>query len=157
MTTQHPPAKRNPKRGPKKFSGHSKLTLSALSLLGLIGGWNLIANLENSQINNVSAAQQSPTATLQAPARVINLSGKLPAIAPLPTLPPVPTLRPFTNTASPTVAAQPVNIEMPDGNVAQIVPLPTLAPLPPMPDLPSPPPIPAAPRSAWNQTHSGGS
>lgn len=146
----------NKKRRPAKFTGGAKVTITALSLLGFVSGWNLIARVEAGE-----AQAGEPAATpLPGPPPVTSLSDTLPTpwptIAPLPELAPIPTLVPtLTTNGAITNQAQPA-LDTLDLAPVQLSPLPTMAPLPPMPEAPPPPPPPPPmPAGGWQQ--SGGS
>lgn len=146
-----------PKRKPVKFTGTAKVTLTALSLLGFIGGWNIIARVENQE----AQADEPPATPVPqfTPTPVPPTPTPWPTIAALPELKPVPTLRPIV-TANQQPAAAPAQIApaAPQIDIApiQIAPLPTLAPLPDMPAAPPPPPpMPVQPAGGWQ--NSGGS
>jgi hypothetical protein len=134
------------RRSPLKFTASGKITLTAVSLIGFIGGWNMIARLEN------HPAQAAPVNVTPQP--VITPAARAtiwPTIAPLPELSPAPTL---ALNLSGEIGGLAVNV---DQGVkltpVELVPLPTLAPLPELPQ--APPPAPVAPAGNWGQ--SGGS
>ncbi len=156
------------KRKPKKFTGSTKVTLAALSMISFIGGWNLIARLEGkeTQVPQPTPTPLPPTSTLLTrPSAPLPTATPWPAIAPLPSLSPIPAL-----TTAQQLGDQ-INIPAPGMEPAsgpaeitpiQIVPLPTLAPLPTMAPLPaiSVPPPPPPPVVVWTDgggNHSGGS
>jgi hypothetical protein len=137
------------------FTGSAKVTLAALSVLGFIGGWDVIARLDHQK-----EAQASEPAPLSP---VVNANRLLqptfwPTIRPLPELSPIPTLAPTLTTArqlGEALAAgqsgQPI-----EPAAIQFAPVPTLAPLPalaPLPTLPAPPPPPAP---VWTDSGGGG-
>lgn len=146
-----------PKRKPAKFTATGKITVTALSLMGFIGGWNVIARF------NHSTAQANEPAQLPAASRPTErpTATPWPTIAPLATLPPLPTLEikptALNQPGSSAPAAGPaVKIELAP---IQLAPLPTLAPLPAVPAAPIPlTPLPAPPASSSSGSHrSGGS
>jgi hypothetical protein len=143
-TTQKPNRKR------VKFTGSARVTLAALSVISFVGGWDLIARLDNQE------AQASPK-NLNLPQNQSPQPTPWPTIAPLTNLPPIPTLIP-TQTAS-QVAGLPAENTAPmqPVSVPTLAPLPALAPLPPMPELPALPPPVAAQTWNGNGNHSGGS
>ena len=143
------------RRAPAKFTGSARVTLAAISLIGFVGGWNLIARVENQE----AQADTSPTPpVLPTPSTLaMPTPTPWPAIAPPPELSPVPTLRSIGNSVAnlvPETAPNPVtSLEIAP---VQVAPLPTMAPLPPVPDAPPPPPPPPPmPADGWQ--NSGGS
>ncbi len=155
-TTQKP----KPKRKRAAFSGSAKVTLTALSVLGFIGGWDVIARLDN---NKEAQASKPAPVNPEANTRLVAQPTPWPTIPPLPELSPIPTLAPTLTTAglpgSSLTSTQP-SLQIEPAAV-QIAPVPTLAPLPalaPLPTLPAPPPPPPGP--VWNGgggNQSGGS
>jgi hypothetical protein len=148
-----------PKRTPAKFTASAKVTVAALSMMGFMGGWNLIARVD-SQKSQANAAPPPPVAVPQNPVAAMPQLPALPPIAPLPEIRPVPTLMPLISPYGdlPAVEAQP--IAKLDLAPVQVAPLPTMASLPPMPDMPPPPPPPPpapAPLPAGGWQNSGGS
>jgi len=163
------------KRKPNKVTGSAKITLAALSVATFVGGWNLIAHLEDKTVPAQEPAPIPPTSTPFpiSSAPVAPTSTPWPTVAPLPTLPPIA----IQNPALPLdiqIAAPAVNIESVPAQVnsqiapqtaprlaPRIAPLPTLAPLltlAPLPAMPAPPPPP--PPVIWNGSagnRSGGS
>lgn len=138
-----------PKR--KKLTYNARLALSALSLAGFLGGWNVIGRLENQTAQAEALPSPTPSSTPTAsPTR-------WPTIIPLSDAPPIPTLRPTLTTANaslPDASLSDLNVVLPDIDLA---PLPALAPLPtlaPLPEMPAPPPPPA---SSSSRHRSGGS
>jgi hypothetical protein len=146
----------------RKFTGRARVTLTAVSLMSFLGGWNLIARLENqtAQAGSIPLKPPSlPTSTLPTPAA-------WPTVQPLAEIPPIPTLVP-TRTTWPTTGAglqsdqtgqekftgAPAPVTL--APLPALAPLPTLAPLPPLPALPPPPPPPAPAGGGGN--NSGGS
>ena len=155
--------RQQPKRNRATFTTSAKVTVAALSVMGFIGGWDLIARLDRGQEAQASGnlSPASPPAT-----EPIIIPTPWPTIPPLAELPPIPTLAPSRITAeqmaSPQPGSQGDTLAVPqDSAPAQLAPVPTLAPLPalsPLPTLPPPPP-PPAPAPAWsgNGNFSGGS
>ena len=154
------------KRKRTKFSGNAKITLAAVSMIGFVGGWNLIARLEHEEAQANEPQPFNPEPVLQ-PASLAPTSTPWPAIPPLPELSPIPKLRPTLTTAqlgdTLTPSQQGDTLKpLLDPVAVQVAPLPTLAPPPPLaplPPLPEPPP-PPPPAPAWNGgggNHSGGS
>lgn len=140
----------HPKKKRTKLTTGGKITLTAFSLMGFIGGWNLIAHLDKP----TAQADELPPRPASSPV--------LPAPTPWPTVPPlvdrqpVPTLLPTRTILG---ADQPPVSFKPEVQPVQIAPLPTLAPLPalaPLPELPAAPPPPPPP-PVPNQQWSGGS
>lgn len=137
------------RRKPAKFTATGKITLTAVSLIGFIGGWNLIAQAEN-QPAQANEPAFEPTVH---PVIISATATPWPTIAPLAQLPPIPTLAAGASiqAAQSTLAANPVaSVELVP---LQLAPLPTLAPLPAQ--AAPPPPIPVQPAGNWNS--SGGS
>ncbi len=152
-------APKNNKRRPAKFTGSAKITITALSMLGFVGGWNMIARIEASeaQAGEPAMAPLPSAQPVTAQAEALPLPTPWPTIAPLPQLAPIPTLVPtLTAAGEVAVQVQPVaNIELAP---MQLAPLPTMAPLPPIPEAPPPPPPPPpmpVPAGGWQ--NSGGS
>jgi len=126
------------KRRNQKFTSEAKITITALSLLGFVGGWNLIAHSEN-QVQASSDVNSTQNNIIS-----------WPSLAPLPEIPAVPTLVPLEMTFE--IDDYEID-EIQQMVLPEIAPLPTLAPLPTPAPLPELPPMPAP---NWNQ-HSGGS
>jgi hypothetical protein len=135
-TTQSP----SPKRKAPRFGGAAKIAVSALAATTLLGGWNLIAHLDNAQAD--AKANNDGATTLLAPI-------SSPMLAPL-TIAPVPTLRPASNLALPSAA------EIANPAVFTASKLPALAPLPTMASLPNLPPPPSAPSGGELNSRDGG-
>jgi len=137
------------KRKQTKFTGGTKVTLAALSVISFVGGWDLIARVDNQKAQAKPSNPVSPQNSLPVPT-------PWPTIAPLSALPPIPTLPPSNTASSPAVQADSSAIITENPAPAQLAPIPALAPLPPMPDLP---PLPPPPAQTWNGNgnHSGGS
>jgi hypothetical protein len=127
------------RRKPRKFSRQAKTIVSAAAVTALIGGWNLIAHLDNAQATDAAPQPaQNDAAALQ------EIRLNTPTPSPWPTLAPlqiaaIPTLAPRTALPSGgfTSAAQTGSVQLPA--MALLAPLPDLAPLPSMPSLPPPP------------------
>jgi uncharacterized membrane protein YgcG len=139
----------------QRFGGAAKTAVSIAAVATMIGGWNLVAHLDNAQADEADASA-APT-----PAQVsIALDAAQPTQIAFPTLAPlviapVPTLR-----AAPGVL-QPVERVAGDGmptlsDLSVLAPLPTLAPLPAMPELPPPPPAPSRSSNGGSQSSNGG-
>ncbi|MFL7837450.1 MAG: hypothetical protein ACK2T4_00075 [Candidatus Promineifilaceae bacterium] len=146
-----------------KITRMDKLTIGALSMLGLVGGWNVIGNMENSTSAKTIDVDEVPTATP-------------PAVRP--TLKPWPTIQPLGQTsrleikALPTLAAGMLaeggtdNADQVGGETAvtldlpalpNAAPMPTLAPLPTLPEyVPPPPPPPSQPSQPSSNNGGGG-
>ena len=143
------------RRAPSKFTGSARVTLAAVSLIGFVGSWNLIAHVENRQAQ-ANEPPPTPVPTI-APVVIAPAPTPWPTIAPLADLQPVPTLRSVTNSAIDSVSETAVNpVISLDIAPIQIAPLPTMAPLPAIPDMPPPPP-PPPPMPAGGWQNSGGS
>jgi hypothetical protein len=160
-------SRQKPKRKRAKFTNSAKVTLAALSVMGFIGGWDLIARLdrikeaEASSSNTVTLPPTSPPA-----AELIIRPTPWPTITPLPELSAIPTLVPTRTSAGQTASTRPSSqgdtlTVRQDKAPAQIAPVPTLDPLPtlaPLPTMPPPPPPPPAPTwNGGNGNFSGGS
>ena len=147
------PSKKLPKRKPKKFSGSAKVTLTAVSLLGFVGGWNVIARLESQKAE--SNPPLDDPATAQVNILPVSTATPWPTIAPLVDIPPIPTLNPSLTTMKedlqPVVAGNVTYRGAPTS--VSLKPLPTFAPLPPMPTIPAPAPLPQTmPGNEWQQS-----
>lgn len=140
-----------------KFTGSAKITLAAASILSFVGGWNLIAHIEqkDAQASEPPTPVPSPTLPPATPT-------PWPTIPSLADLPAIPTLVPTLTTAGfPIIETTNPN----GGNIeaVQAAPLPTMAPLPtlaPLPVLQAPvplPPPPPMPVPNGDQHQSGGS
>lgn len=140
-----------------RLSTGNKITLGTLSVLGLVGGWNLIGRevsqptADDDVVATVGAIDASAV-TFATPAPSLRAT-PWPTIAPLKTSPrladkPVPTLVVVAVSLGQSDAAvdvaganmSPALLSLPD-----VAPLPTLAPLPTMPEYVAPPPAPAPP------------
>lgn len=143
------------RRKSNKFNGGAKVTLAALSLASFIGSWNLIARLENQDVQ----ANQLPSAPTPYPGPALPTPTPWPTIPSFAAIPPIPTLVP-TLTALGQSAEQ-IETTTTEGGTTpiQVAPIPTLAPLPALAPLPTmPPPPPPAPAQSWDGgNHSGGS
>lgn len=145
------------RRKPAKFTTSARLTLTAFSVMGFIGGWNMIGRMEK-QANppNEPAPTPSPLPG-PTPASASVSPTPWPTIRPLGQLPPIPTLEPaFTNGGQPAQLG--TQLDTSTSSPVQFAPIPTLAPLPalePLPTIPAPPPPPPIP--AWGGNQSGGS
>lgn len=147
------------RRKPTKFTTTGKITLTAVSVIGFIGGWNAIARLENQQAQ-ASEATLSPLPVLTPAAAIPAAPTPWPTVSPLAALPPIPTLAPQFSTTDVQTGSQAVAGASPANRVQmaplQLAPLPTLAPLPAVPQAPPPPPpLPPPPAGGW--ATSGGS
>lgn len=142
------------KKPSTKLTHSSRISLTALSLLGLLGGWNMIARLEKQE---VQADESTPLPLpVVGPTSIPPSPTPWPTVQPLAELPPIPTLVPTLTTQGQNA----VNLApLPLISLPTPVALPTLAPLPalptPPPPPPPPPPVPIQPAPNWNQ--SGGS
>lgn len=150
------PQKPRPKRKRAAFTGSAKVTLAALSVLGFIGGWDVLARLDQ---NKTAQASEPAPVSPASNARVLVQPTPWPTIPPLPELSPIPTLLPTLTTAGqPGDSLAAVQSGQPIAPAAiQIAPAPTLAPLPalaPLPTLPAPPPPPPPP--VWTDNGGGG-
>lgn len=147
-----------PRRKPKKLTNSARVTMTALSLIGFVGGWNMIGRLESGQ---AQAEEQPATPALPSPTATMTPSPTAwPTVSPLAEIPPVPTLMPTFTTfeqgdADVLTREQAGDSTAPVTNLAPlsiVAPFPTLAPLPDMPTPPPPPPPPVP-----VQQQSGGS
>jgi len=146
------------RRKPAKFTTSARLTLTAFSVMGFIGGWNIIGRLEK-QANPTDEPAPAPSPLpWPTPASASVSPTPWPAIQPLGKLPPIPTLEPaFTNGGQPAQTG--TQLDTPTSSSVQFAPIPTLAPLPalePLPTIPAPPP-PPPPMPAGGRNQSGGS
>lgn len=146
------------RRRPGKFTASAKITLTAFSVMGFVGGWNLIGRLEKQStpaieptLNPVSFPTPATTANRATPT-------PWPAIPPLPEIPPIPTLDLASANLNQLSGNTPLTNSNPD--TIHIAPIPTLAPLPtpaPLPTIPAPPPPPPPVIMPAGGNHSGGS
>jgi hypothetical protein len=149
-----------------KLSKTDKVAISAISLLGLIGSWNVIGNLENSL-----SAKNMDVDELEAP----TTQAVRPTPIPWPTIPSLAQIPRLNTSSLPTLSAQglPENEVDPSDDLKtaktaelselstmpSAFPLPTLAPLPTLPEYvppPPPPPSKASSNSSSNNGDSGG-
>lgn len=141
----------------RKFTTSTKVTVTALSVLSFIGGWDLIARLEN-QDAQADALPSTPAPALS-PTAISLPATPWPTIPPLAELPPIPTLLPTLTTFGQIDASiQPLRGGDSSVGRIELAPLPVLAPLPtlaPLPPMPAPPPPPAPAGGGGNR--SGGS
>ncbi|HMR64511.1 MAG TPA: hypothetical protein PKE64_10920 [Anaerolineae bacterium] len=132
-----------PKRKPQNLGHSARITLTALSLLGFVGGWNLIGRAEQQQ-----AQASEPVATPLPPLPPT----ATPPPTPWPAIPPleIPTMVPTLTTTGlfdPALLPE-ITLDQAGLPPLDLAPLPGLAPLPtlaPLPDLPAPPPPPPPP------------
>ncbi|MFN2136642.1 MAG: hypothetical protein ACK2UK_11850 [Candidatus Promineifilaceae bacterium] len=145
-----------------KLSSSGKVTLSALSLLGVVAGWNIVANQERTAAAGESALSEAPTA---APTSVRPTSTPWPAIPPLNQKPrlaiePLPTLAvTLMEQELPMLAGQTDSETTMSGGLAampSVAALPTLAPLPTLPEYVPPPPPPPPPAQVASNSGGGG-
>jgi hypothetical protein len=135
------------RRKQMKVTTGAKITLTALSLLSFMGGWDLLARLDPR--HQVQASAPAPI-----PQRLIRPTPTpWPTVRPLAQRPLIPTLEPILITP-PTASLS--GSEQGNGPVLTndnpiLAPIPTLAPLPPLPAPPPPAP------SGGGNNHSGGS
>ena len=141
------------KRTSKVTTSH-KITLGAVSVLGVAAGWNVIGRAAGqSAAADEQTVAAEPIALPEIDAPRINPT-PWPTIAPLQTNPrlaqkPLPTLVAVAVPVGPPAsnAAATGDTTMPSvSSLPSIAPLPTLAPLPAMPEYVAPPPPPAAPQ-----------
>ncbi|MCB0227016.1 MAG: hypothetical protein KDI02_25180, partial [Anaerolineae bacterium] len=102
-----------PKR--RKLTHKTRLALSALSLAGFLGGWNLIGRLENQTVQ----AEEPPTPT-PSPTPTATPT-RWPTIIPLSDAPPIPTLRPtmvIPNVPLPDTSLSNPNVDLPTIDLA---------------------------------------
>lgn len=154
----------NAKRGKKITTSH-KITMGAVSILGLVGGWNLIAHSEEpKQIEAQQPVADGPAAVLgpatggpatggpttgspatPTPWPTIAPLGQMARLelAPLPTL--AATMPPTPAFVSPGMSAGSQTTAIDLGASLNIAAMPTLAPLPTLPEYTAPPPPPPMP------------
>jgi|GEM_PF-1681479 len=142
-----------------KFTTSAKLALTAFSVMGFIGGWNMIGRVEK-QLNRNDKPAPAPSPSLWPTPTSITVSPTpWPTIQPLTELPPIPTLVPtFTTVGHPAQSG--TQLDTAPSTSVQFVPIPTLAPLPALelPTIPPPPPPPLPPPiPAGGGNSSGGS
>lgn len=148
------------RRKQTKLTGGVKVTLAALSVMSFIGGWDLIARLEQTKEAKAGEPDLPPS-----PAIAVNPTPTpWPTIAPLVEFSAIPTLVPTvvgqgTGSASPTGGQEPVTARQ-DAPAFQVASMPTLVPLPtlaPLPAMPAPPPPPPSSGGGGGGHRSGGS
>ena len=136
---------------------------SAISLLGLLGGWNIIGNLENAISADTMNVDELKTPTPQAarptskPWPTIAPLAQVPRlnIKPLPTLPAGGSLEEGGDSSDMVTTERAESFNLPTMSNAE--PLPTLAPLPTLPEyVPPPPPPPSMASSNTSNNVSGG-
>jgi hypothetical protein len=154
------------RRKRQEFTVGAKVTLTALTVMGFIGTWNIIARMES----RAALADEMPPEALPAPAQTaipIRLTPTpwptIPALTELPLIPDLNTEpKAFFGPSPETVQLAGGGVPATETRVdfAQIAPIPTLGPLPalepiaPFPEIPRPSNPNAA---ASNGHHSGGS
>ncbi len=127
------------RRKPRKFGRQAKTIVSAAAVTALIGGWNLIAHMDNAQATDAAPQPaQNDAAVLQAIHLHTPTPSPWPTLAPL-TIDAIPTLatRAALPNAGAALTARSGGVQLPA--MAVLAPLPDLAPLPSMPSLPPPP------------------
>jgi hypothetical protein len=147
----------------RKISKTDKVAIGAISLLGLLGGWNVIGNLENSL-----SAENMNADKLDAPTR----QAVRPTPKPWPTIPPLSQIPRLDTSSLPTLAA----VGLPEtgadssedltavetierfelSTMPSAAPIPTLAPLPTLPEYVPPPPPSMAPSNSSSSNGGGG-
>lgn len=152
------------RRKRQEFTVGAKMTLTALTVMGFIGTWNIIARLESQAAANEVVPEALP-APAQTTVPIRLASTPWPTIPPLTELPPMPDL----NSTLMTFEQSPGTVPLEQGAVpatkplvdlAEIAPIPTLGPLPtlePIPPFPEIPPLSNPIAATGNGHHSGGS
>jgi len=146
------------KRKPSRFGASAKTAVSMVAAAALLGGWNLVAHLDNAQADTQADPLTTLSSTSLTVAPVAAIQSRttpraLPTLAPL-TIAPVPTLKIAPGCVQPADAAAGVAaLALPD--LPALAALPTLAPLPSMPNLPPPPP-PSSSGDGSNHGNAGG-
>lgn len=147
-----------------KITPSHKLTMGALGMLTVVGGWNIIGRMESSNSASDSVVEGVPSPM---PTPIPASPTPWPTIQPLSKIPrlefePLPTLAawdPNLNGKNGTVAEQEATAGSFDlAAVPSAAPLPTLAPLPTIPEYVPPPPPPPAPAKVASKpsSNSGG-
>jgi len=153
------------RRKRQEFTVGAKVTLTALTVMGFIGTWNIIARVES----RAAPANEMPPEALPAPAQaaipIRLMPTPWPTIPALTELPPIPDLNSDSiifGQSPGTILLEgetlPVTETMVD--FAEIAPIPTLGPLPvlePIAPFPEIPPQSNPIAAAVNGHHSGGS
>ncbi len=149
------------KKTNKINAGH-KVTMGALGVLGIVGGWNIIGRMESAAAAEVPIVEATPRPT---PRPVPPSPTPWPAIQPLVQSPRL-QLEPLPAPAAggpagrqPTASAQAdqntaVSLDL--STLPSAAPLPTLAPLPALPEYVPPPPPPPSQSSAKQPSNGGG-
>jgi len=150
----------------KKITASHKITMGALGVLTVVGGWNMIGRAENAASASESVAAE--------------ISNPIPTPTPIPASPtPWPTIQPVANFSrlefEPLPTLVPWDSNQSESNgvfqeeqaaagsfdlaaMPSAAPLPTLAPLPSLPEYvpPPPPPAPAQVASKPSSNNGGG-
>jgi hypothetical protein len=142
------------RKKPPKLNLHGKTAISALSMLALVGGWNVVGHVE-AGADDAAFAAEATTAYVLTPTPSLWPTVPAPAVAPLSTLPPagnVTVLTELAGSADTSLGA----FTVPD--VPALAPLPAFEPLPVIPAMPVAPPNSGGGQSSGGSSHrSGGS
>ena len=153
-----------PQKKANKITTSHKITMGALGLLTVVGGWNIIGRAEGAASASESVAE-GVSSSLPTPTLVPASPTPWPTIQPLAKIPRL-EFEPL-----PTVAAWGTNLSGANGSLQveqgtgasfdlaampSAAPLPTLAPLPTIPEYVPPPPPPAPVQVASNPSSNGG-
>jgi hypothetical protein len=150
------------RKNTKKVTPGFKMTMGALSVLGVVGGWNIISRYENAGSPEDIVVDESLDPT---PTTILPSPTPWPTIQPLAEMPRLEIKRLPTLAAGDFTGAQTdVSLQEPQGAgdslalsvMPSVAPMPTLAPLPTMPEYVPPPPPPPRPAQVASAPSSGG-
>ena len=156
------------RRKTRRLTADAKTTVVAMSVAALIGGWNLVGQVESKALQAELTGADAIAMMTPHPINIASTVTAWPTLKPLDTPAPIPTLVPLSSVLSEPNAGSNEPSQAPSTGVESAIqplqvsaiptlaPLPTMAPLPPMPSMPAPPPPPPA-QNGGGQTSSGGS